>query len=205
MEFSVEGYAILREDMKDYVWISQRLSEFDQATAFGPVVAAQHIFVARSNDHDERLGGCVTSCRFGWMHIEKLWVDADHRGRGIGDRLLDTAEKLAAINDLLDVRLVTTTRHTGLPLYQRRGFTVDYRLRGRLDDGSHLEKIGLSKRSQKTPASSGPKNGLGGGLDSIKSIPVCETERPPIKVGLDRANHTRPRPVSSCLCDLLSR
>lgn len=43
-------------------------------------------------------------------------------------------------------RHLTTGRYTGLALYLRQGYTVDYRFRGQLDDGSPIEEIGLSKK-----------------------------------------------------------
>ena len=142
MSFKVDCYSVPRADMQDYTWIERCLIEFDRE-AFGPVEDEQHVLIAHGEEG--RLGGCTTSSRFGWLYIERLWVGSEHRGRGIGGELLDATEDLAKQMNLLGVRLITTDRHTGLALYLRKGFSVEYRLGGRLGDGSAIEEVGLSK------------------------------------------------------------
>ena len=41
------------------------------------------------------IGGAYGATMWGWLMIEGLWVVAEHRGKGLGQQLLEAAEKMA--------------------------------------------------------------------------------------------------------------
>ncbi|MFD4608117.1 GNAT family N-acetyltransferase [Streptomyces sp. NPDC058440] len=47
------------------------------------------------NDSGELAGGLVGHTWATWLHVTHLWVDAPHRGTGLGSRLLARAERIA--------------------------------------------------------------------------------------------------------------
>ena len=53
------------------------------------------INIVEYDDNGNIVGGIIGGTYWGWMYIDILWVDGDHRRRGIGTRLLHEAEKEA--------------------------------------------------------------------------------------------------------------
>ena len=73
--------------------------------------------------------GCKGEIAFRSAHISELWVDARHRGQGLGRALLAAAEDHAAKNGCIRVHLETRSEKARA-LYER----VGYRLFGTLPD-----------------------------------------------------------------------
>ena len=73
------------------------------------------------------VGGIVAQIFFGWMFVELFWIDDKHRGKGFGQRLLDTAEAEARKKGAKNVYLDTFS-------FQAPGFykKCGYREFGRL-------------------------------------------------------------------------
>lgn len=51
----------------------------------------QIVLVART-DRDTVVGGLVASTSYGWLLIKSLWIDVEHRRKGIGMSLMREAE-----------------------------------------------------------------------------------------------------------------
>jgi GNAT superfamily N-acetyltransferase len=77
----------------------------------------------------ELVGGLVGETGWEWLHVDLLWVDDAHRGRGIGRRLLHAAEAEAAQRGCRHAYL-DTFDFQARPFYERLGYTVF----GALDD-----------------------------------------------------------------------
>jgi ribosomal protein S18 acetylase RimI-like enzyme len=73
------------------------------------------------------VGGIVAQIFFGWMFVEFFWIDDKHRGRGLGQRLLEAAEAQARKKGVKNVYLDTFS-------FQAPGFykKLGYREFGRL-------------------------------------------------------------------------
>jgi GNAT superfamily N-acetyltransferase len=69
------------------------------------------------------VGGLVGETGWRWLHVDLLWVDEPHRGRGIGRRLLGAAEREAARRGCLHAYL-DTFDFQARPFYERLGYTV---------------------------------------------------------------------------------
>jgi GNAT superfamily N-acetyltransferase len=66
---------------------------------------------------------------WGWLMIDGLWVAPDLRGRGLGSRLLDSAETLAVRRGCSSAWLGTFD-FQARPFYERHGYVVFAELPG---------------------------------------------------------------------------
>ena len=69
------------------------------------------------------LGGIVADIKWGWLHVDWLWIDEGIRKDGWGARLLATMEQYASDKGITNVHLETTS-FQALPFYQKQGYTV---------------------------------------------------------------------------------
>ena len=69
------------------------------------------------------VGGLVGVTGWKWLHIDLLWVDDAHRGRGVGTGLLRAAEREASSRGMRHVDL-DTFDFQAKPFYEREGYTV---------------------------------------------------------------------------------
>jgi GNAT superfamily N-acetyltransferase len=69
------------------------------------------------------LGGLLGGTYWGWLYVSILWIDESLRGRGLGSRLLLTAEQEAARQGCRHVYLETID-FQALPFYQKHGYTI---------------------------------------------------------------------------------
>ncbi|WP_018331115.1 GNAT family N-acetyltransferase [Actinomycetospora chiangmaiensis] len=80
--------------------------------------------------HDDGLvGGLAGYTHFSWFYVEQLWVNASHRGTGLGSALLRAAEAEARRRECRGVWLDTYS-FQARPFYEAHG----YRLFGELID-----------------------------------------------------------------------
>ena len=56
---------------------------------------AGQIVLAVHGAGQEVVAGLICDVAYGWLTVETLWVDANHRGKGLGSRLLAAGEELA--------------------------------------------------------------------------------------------------------------
>lgn len=69
------------------------------------------------------LGGILGEIKWGWLHIEGLWVDDTLRRDGWGGRLLGAMEQYAQSKGISNYHLETTS-FQALPFYQKQGYEV---------------------------------------------------------------------------------
>ncbi|MEU0049283.1 N-acetyltransferase [Streptomyces sp. NPDC006184] len=72
----------------------------------------------------EPAGGLVGHTWAGWLHITYLWVDARHRGAGLGTRLLAEAEHLATTDRACTAARLETWDFQAPRFYRRQGYEV---------------------------------------------------------------------------------
>ena len=69
------------------------------------------------------LGGLVGETGWRWLHVDLLWIDEPHRGRGLGRRLLHAAEAEARSRGCRHVFL-DTFDYQARPFYEREGYAL---------------------------------------------------------------------------------
>ncbi|MEV5171512.1 N-acetyltransferase [Streptomyces flaveolus] len=69
-------------------------------------------------------GGLVGHTWTTWLHVTYLWVDAAHRGTGLGTRLLAEAERIAATDRGCMASRLETWDFQAPEFYRRQGYEV---------------------------------------------------------------------------------
>ncbi|MET7288594.1 N-acetyltransferase [Streptomyces sp. NPDC005573] len=69
-------------------------------------------------------GGLVGHTWAGWLHVTYLWVDAAHRGTGLGSRLLAHAEHLARTDRGCAAARLETWDFQAPDFYRKQGYDV---------------------------------------------------------------------------------
>ena len=69
------------------------------------------------------IGGILGGTYWGWMYVDILWVREDHRGKGIGSKLLTEAEKEAKTRGCHHVHLDTMSWQAP-SFYEKHGYSV---------------------------------------------------------------------------------
>ncbi|MEU5521249.1 GNAT family N-acetyltransferase [Streptomyces sp. NPDC093250] len=104
----------------------------DTNTAASPVLRALrgtpderetplHVWALDANG--DLAGGLVGHTWTAWLHVTYLWVDARHRGAGLGSRLLMESERVAAERGCTASR-VETWDFQAPDFYRRQGYEV---------------------------------------------------------------------------------
>ncbi|MBS4195941.1 GNAT family N-acetyltransferase [Bacillus sp. FJAT-49870] len=75
-------------------------------------------------DHVEKwIGGITAEVYWGWVEINKFWIDEELRGRGLGKLLLEETEKIA-IKKGAKKALLTTYEFQARSFYEKMGYEV---------------------------------------------------------------------------------
>ena len=69
------------------------------------------------------VGGILGGTYWGWMYVDILWVDENHRRKGIGSKLLQKAESEAMRRGCHHVHLDTMSWQAPL-FYQKHGYGI---------------------------------------------------------------------------------
>ncbi|MEO7520596.1 MAG: GNAT family N-acetyltransferase [Gemmatimonas sp.] len=112
-----------REDIDT---VTSGLRAFNTQFLGPPDLLPLHVFL-RGDDGDV-VGGLLGHSMYGWAYIAKLWIAAEHRGRGFGRALLEAAEREAVDRGCSGVHL-DTFEYQARPFYEKLG----YRLFGTLE------------------------------------------------------------------------
>ncbi|MEU9354694.1 GNAT family N-acetyltransferase [Streptomyces griseoloalbus] len=105
----------------------------DTNTAASPVLRALrgtphereaplHVWALDANG--DLAGGLVGHTWTTWLHVTYLWVDARHRGAGLGSRLLAEAERIARAERGCTASRLETWDFQAPAFYRRQGYDV---------------------------------------------------------------------------------
>lgn len=105
----------------DFEALRTGLNGFNEAVT-GQLLRERIASFIKSED-DVVLGGILGEIKWGWLHIEGLWVDGSIRQGGWGTRLLGAMEQYALSQGITNFHLETTS-FQALPFYQKQGYSV---------------------------------------------------------------------------------
>jgi GNAT superfamily N-acetyltransferase len=114
-------YQIVYVDKPEWAVIGGGINDYNTQQA-GDDRAQTLCFVLQGPDR-EVLGGVIGVTFWDWLHLDLMWIQEEHRGRGYGRRLLEMAEAEArqrgATNAFLD-----TFSFQAPGFYERFGYEV---------------------------------------------------------------------------------
>tara|TARA_R110002096_G_scaffold200639_4_gene384647 strand:- start:6225 stop:6662 length:438 start_codon:yes stop_codon:yes gene_type:complete len=124
---------------REVEWIASRLREFNETVT---PVDYRPLSVVIRNDAGQIIGGLTGKTFWNYLFVIILWVDENHRGSGIGSRLLEAAEQEAVTRGCGYVQLDTYS-FQALPFYQRLGYEEFGRIDGFAGghERSYLRKV----------------------------------------------------------------
>ncbi len=112
------------DDDRDVIRAGLRAFNIDQRGAH----TAVPLRVIARDDDSRIVGGLLADTYFAWCTVGVFWVEAAHRGAGLGSRILAEAERVAASRGCVGIYLDTFSFQAPA-FYKRHG----YREFGRLD------------------------------------------------------------------------
>ncbi|MEV4877623.1 GNAT family N-acetyltransferase [Streptomyces cyaneofuscatus] len=75
-----------------------------------------------SDEHGTLAGGLTGRTWAYWLHVDLLWVDARHRGSGLGSRLLAEAERVARTERACTRSRLETWDFQAPDFYRKQGY-----------------------------------------------------------------------------------
>ncbi len=106
---------------KDVDWLYAQMAQFN-ATASGGL-DHKPLAVFLRDEHGLPHGGLLGWTLWSWLHIDTLWISDSLRGRGLGQKLLFTAEKAARIRGCT-LAEVDTFNFQARAFYEKCGYSV---------------------------------------------------------------------------------
>jgi GNAT superfamily N-acetyltransferase len=101
--------------------VRRGLLEFNERY-IGPADLRPVRFVVRDGSGTV-VAGLLGHTSWGWLHVAKLWVADDLRGKGLGSRLMTAAESLA-IDRGCTGAVLDTFEHQARPFYEKLGYAL---------------------------------------------------------------------------------
>lgn len=105
---------------KKVTFIKKKIDEHNLEYVDGYNTKALNVFVS---DKDIVIGGLIGLTYWNWLYIDRLWVDAEHRVKGIGTKILETAAKEARLRGCIGIYL-NTHDFLNVEFYKRKGFKI---------------------------------------------------------------------------------
>ena len=104
---------------EDLLAIGNGLTGFNQSEV-GPA-GHLNLAVLVRDDAGDLVGGISGYTAWGWLYVQWLWLDEQHRGRGLAGRMLTAAETEARARGCHG-SYIDTFNPVALKVYQRAGY-----------------------------------------------------------------------------------
>jgi len=102
------------------IFVKKKLDEYNLEYVDGYNVRALNVFI---NEKGVIIGGLIGLTYWNWLYIDGLWVNIKHRGKGIGTKILETAEQEARLRGCIGIHL-DTHDFQNVAFYERKGFKI---------------------------------------------------------------------------------
>ena len=111
--------------------VRRGLHTFNQAHVGEGVIQDYHkVAIFAKDENGAVIGGVHGEMFWDWLHVDTLWVDEAHRGKGIGSRLMRQIEDVATAKGFHGSHLETTD-FQALDFYRRNGYQVFGQIEGK--------------------------------------------------------------------------
>lgn len=101
--------------------VLKKLIEFNSKCV--PNGTYEEVNLCLKDDNGEIIAGLNSGILWNWMEIDILWVDDNHRGQGLGKRLLKEAEQIARAKNCTFIKL-NTFSFQAPEFYKKYGYEV---------------------------------------------------------------------------------
>lgn len=110
---------------KDAKTISKGIIDFNRSKVpdLESIEEEVKVFVFVRNENQNIIGGIRATCFWNTLHIELLWLSEESRGKGVGKKLMKSAEDFAKQNNCEKV-FVETTSWQAKPFYEKAGYNL---------------------------------------------------------------------------------
>ena len=88
-----------------------------------PIESEIKFFVFAKDKTQNVIGGIRAICFWNTLHIELFWISEKHRGKGIGKKLIKSAESFAIENNC-EKAFVETTSWQAKPFDEKNGYNL---------------------------------------------------------------------------------
>jgi len=102
-------------------FVRRKLIEFNSKNVLNGVY--EEINLCLKDDKNVIIAGLNSAICWNWMDIEILWVDEEHRRKGLGRRLLFEAEQIAIKKNCTFIKL-NTFSFQAPEFYKKHGYEV---------------------------------------------------------------------------------
>ncbi len=109
--------------------IHEETPEYGSASSFG--------FFIR-DDHDNIIAGCNGFVFYGNVYTDQLWVHPDYRGKGYGQKLMESVHDYGRENECTMATLVTMSFQNATKFYENLGYERYYERVGHTKGSSCL-------------------------------------------------------------------
>lgn len=100
--------------------INQETPDFGSAHPFA--------FFVR-DEKNQIIAGCNGSVIFGSIYTDQLWVHPEHRGKGLGHKLMAQVHDYGRENDCAMATVATMSFQGAKAFYEKLGYVVDFAIR----------------------------------------------------------------------------
>lgn len=107
--------------------INQETPEYGAARPFG---------FFKKNESGIILAGCNGFIMFGSIYTDQLWVDSNHRDKGLGKQLMTHVHNLGLESGCTLATVQTMDFQNALPFYIKLGYQIDYERKGYIKNAS---------------------------------------------------------------------
>ena len=106
---------------KDLTFLEQKLLNFNCSKVEN--YSYENLLIKALGKDDSIIAGIHVQIGGGWLYVAGLWVDENHRGRGVGKKLLSLAEKTASEKKCLGIYLYTYSFQNPR-FYEKSGYSI---------------------------------------------------------------------------------
>jgi GNAT superfamily N-acetyltransferase len=109
--------------------INQESMEFGSAYNFG--------FFLR-DEKNNIIAGCNGSVIYGSIYTDQLWVDHDHRNKGLGRQLMEAVHNYGIENGCKIATVTTMSFQKARQFYEKLGYKIDFERKGYIMESSAI-------------------------------------------------------------------